>query len=163
MQIFPRELNYLPLALALVAGGLGAGVFILFWVYFTPPNLQVGYTPKQPVDYSHRLHAGELGMDCRYCHSQVERSAKATVPPTQTCMGCHAVVRTESEKLAPVRESWETDESIAWIRVHQLAGPRVLQSQRPSERQVWAAHLATVVSTRWRSSGSSSRLRCSGA
>ena len=90
MQIFPRELNYLPLALAVVAGGLGAGVFILFWVYFTPPNLQVGYTPKQPVDYSHRLHAGELGMDCRYCHSQVERSHEAMVPPTQTCMGCHA-------------------------------------------------------------------------
>jgi hypothetical protein len=120
MQIFPRELNYLPLALAIVAGGLGAGVFILFWVYFTPPNLQVGYTPKQPVEYSHRLHAGELGLDCRYCHSQVERSHEAMVPPTQTCMGCHAVVRTESEKLAPVRESWETDESIAWIRVHQL-------------------------------------------
>ena len=81
MQIFPRELNYLPLALAVVAGGLGAGVFILFWVYFTPPNLQVGYTPKQPVNYSHRLHAGELGMDCRYCHSQVERSHEAMVPP----------------------------------------------------------------------------------
>jgi len=57
MQIFPRELNYLPLALALVAGGLGAGVFIVFWVCFTPPNLQVGYTPKQPVQYSHCLHA----------------------------------------------------------------------------------------------------------
>jgi hypothetical protein len=120
MQIFPRELNSLPLVLALVAGSLGAGVFALFWVYFTPPNLQVGYTPQQPVDYSHRLHAGELGMDCRYCHSQVERSYEAMVPPTQTCMGCHAVVRIESEKLAPVRESWETDESIAWIRVHQL-------------------------------------------
>ncbi len=93
-------------------------MFALFWVYFT--NLQVGYTPQQPVDYSHRLHAGELGMDCRYCHSQVERSYEAMVPPTQTCMGCHAVVRIESEKLAPVRESWETDESIAWIRVHQL-------------------------------------------
>ena len=120
MQIFPRELNYLPLALALAAGGLGAGVFILFWVYFTPPNLQVGYTPKQPVEYSHRLHAGELGMDCRYCHSQVERSHEAMVPPTQTCMGCHAIVRTESQKLAPVRESWETDASIAWVRVYQV-------------------------------------------
>ena len=63
MQIFPRELNYLPLALAVVAGALGAGVFLLFWVYFTPSNTQVGYTPKQPVPYSHRLHAGELGMD----------------------------------------------------------------------------------------------------
>ena len=77
-------------------------------------------SPKQPVNYSHRLHAGELGLDCRYCHSQVERSHEAMVPPTQTCMGCHALVRTESEKLAPVRESWETDESVAWVRVHQV-------------------------------------------
>jgi hypothetical protein len=120
MQIFPRELNYLPLALALVAGSLGTGVFVLFWVYFTPANLQVGYTPKQPVDYSHRLHAGELGLDCRYCHAQIERSYEAMVPPTQTCMGCHALVRTESEKLAVVRDSWETGESIGWVRVNQV-------------------------------------------
>ena len=105
MQIFPRELNYLPLALALVAGALGTGVFVLFWFYFTPANLQVGYTPKQPVAYSHRLHAGELGMDCRYCHSQVERSHEAMVPPTQTCMGCHALVRTESAQLVAIRDS----------------------------------------------------------
>jgi hypothetical protein len=120
MQIFPRELNYLPIALAVVAGVLGASVFVLFWFYFTPSNTQVGYTPNQPVPYSHRLHAGELGMDCRYCHSQIEQSHEAAVPPTQTCMGCHSIVHTESEKLAPVRESWETDESVAWIRVHQV-------------------------------------------
>ncbi|MDH3622867.1 MAG: cytochrome c family protein [Myxococcales bacterium] len=120
MQIFPRELNYLPLVLALVAGALGTGVFVLFWVYFTPSNLQVGYTPTQPVAYSHRLHAGELGMDCRYCHSQVERSHEAMVPPTQTCMGCHALVRTESAQLAAIRSSWETGESIAWVRVNKV-------------------------------------------
>ena len=120
MQIFPRELNYLPLVLALVAGALGTGVFVLFWVYFAPANLQVGYTPEQPVDYSHRLHAGELGLDCRYCHSQVERSHEAMVPPTQTCMGCHALVHIESEKLAVVRDSWETGESLGWVRVTQV-------------------------------------------
>ena len=120
MQIFPRELNYLPLVLALVAGALGTGVFVLFWVYFAPANLQVGYTPEQPVDSSHRLHAGELGLDCRYCHSQVERSHEAMVPPTQTCMGCHALVQTESEKLAVVRDSWETGESVGWVRVNQV-------------------------------------------
>ena len=103
-----------------MAGSLGTGVFVLFWVYFTPANLQVGYTPKQPVDYSHRLHAGELGLDCRYCHAQIERSYEAMVPPTQTCMGCHALVRTESEKLAVVRDSWETGESIGWVRVNQV-------------------------------------------
>jgi hypothetical protein len=120
MQIFPRELNYLPIALAVVAGGLGTAVFVLFWFYFTPSNTQVGYTPEQPVPYSHRLHAGELGMDCRYCHSQIERSHEAMVPPTQTCMGCHSIVHTESSKLAPVRESWDTDESVPWVRVHQV-------------------------------------------
>ena len=120
MQIFPRELNYLPLVLALVAGALGTGVVILFWVYFSPRNLQVGYEPKQPVDYSHRLHAGELGLDCRYCHSQVERSHEAMVPPTQTCMGCHSVVHAESPKLAPVRESWETGDSVEWVRINQI-------------------------------------------
>ena len=103
-----------------MAGSLGTGVFVLFWVYFTPANLQVGYTPKQPVDYSHRLHAGELGLDCRYCHAQIERSHEAMVPPTQTCMGCHVLVRTESEKLAVVRDSWETGESIGWVRVNQV-------------------------------------------
>lgn len=120
MQIFPRELNYLPLVLALVAGALGTGVVVLFWVYFSPRNLQVGYEPKQPVDYSHRLHAGELGMDCRYCHSQVERSHEAMVPPTQTCMGCHSVVHAESPKLAPIRESWESGDSVEWVRINQI-------------------------------------------
>jgi len=120
MQIFPRELNYLPLALALVAGALGTGVFVLFWFYFTPTNLQVGYTPKQPVAYSHRLHAGELGMDCRYCHSQIERAAKAMVPPTQTCMGCHALVSNESAQLVAIRDSWETGVSVPWVRVNKV-------------------------------------------
>ena len=120
MQIFPRELNYLPLVLAIVAGAIGTGVAVLFWVYFSPRNLQVGYEPKQPVDYSHRLHAGELGLDCRYCHSQVERSHEAMVPPTQTCMGCHAIVRSESALLAPVKESWETGDSVEWVRVNQI-------------------------------------------
>jgi hypothetical protein len=120
MQIFPRELNYLPLVLAVVAGALGTGIFILFWVFFTPSNLQVGYQPDQPVEYSHRLHAGELGMDCRYCHAQVERSHEAMVPPTQTCMGCHSVVRSDSEKLAPVRESWESERGVEWVRLNQV-------------------------------------------
>jgi hypothetical protein len=80
----------------------------------------VGYQPTQPVDYSHKLHAGELGMDCRYCHSTVERSAFAAVPPTQTCMNCHARVKTDSVKLLPVRESWANDTPIKWVRVHNL-------------------------------------------
>ena len=90
------------------------------WYYASPANLQVGYAPEQPVPYSHRLHAGEMEMDCRYCHANVERSHEAMVPPTQTCMGCHAQVHPESQRLAPVRESFESGESVEWVRVHQV-------------------------------------------
>lgn len=120
MQIFPRKLNHLPLILAVGAFALGGLVTFIFWFFFSPKNLQVGYTPDQPVPYSHRLHAGELGMDCRYCHANVETSYEAMVPPTQTCMGCHSLVRPESTRLAPVRESWETGKPIEWVRVHKL-------------------------------------------
>jgi len=88
--------------------------------YFSPWNTQVGYAPIQPVPFSHRLHAGELGMDCRYCHANVERSYEAMIPSTQTCMGCHAVVRSDSAALAPVRESWESGDPVHWVRVHNV-------------------------------------------
>lgn len=120
MQIFPRQLNLLPLALAGAALAAGAPLVLGLWYYASPSNLQVGYTPEQPVPYSHRLHVDELGLDCRYCHANVENSAEAMVPPTQTCMGCHAVVQTESGRLEPIRNSWETGESVEWVRVHQL-------------------------------------------
>ena len=120
MQIFPRQLNLLPAVLAVAALAGGIGIVLVFWIYFSPRNLQVGYAPDQPVRYSHRLHAGELGIDCRYCHANVERSQEAMIPPTQTCMGCHNIVRNQSAALAPVRESWETGRSVEWVRVHKL-------------------------------------------
>ncbi len=120
MQIFPKTLNYLPLVAAVIAAVTGGAVVFVFWYYFSPKNLQVGYTPRQPVPYSHQLHAGQLGMDCRYCHSGVEYSYNARVPPTQTCMGCHAIVHPDSAKLQPVRESWLTGDPIEWVRVHKI-------------------------------------------
>ena len=100
-------------------GALGSVVF--FISYFGSPEFtDVGYRPEQPVHYSHKLHVGELGMDCRYCHTSVEKSHEAIIPPTETCMNCHSVVDVESEELALVRESWETDKPIEWIRVHML-------------------------------------------
>lgn len=90
------------------------------WYYGTNKHVEVGYAPEQPVDYSHKLHAGDLGVDCRYCHSTVESSAFAAVPPTETCMNCHAKVRQGSPKLLGVQESWATDKPIAWVRVHNL-------------------------------------------
>jgi hypothetical protein len=120
MQIFPRSLNLLPLvaAVALAVGG-GVVTFIVAY-YFSFWNVQVGYAPTQPVPFSHRLHAGQLGMDCRYCHANVERSGEAMIPPTQTCMGCHAVVRPDSAALAPIRESWQNGTPVEWVRVHNV-------------------------------------------
>ncbi|MCA9543616.1 MAG: cytochrome c3 family protein, partial [Myxococcales bacterium] len=69
---------------------------------------------------SHKLHAGELGMDCRYCHTGVEDTAHARIPPTQTCMNCHTQILTESPNLAPVRESWAKDTPVEWVRIHKI-------------------------------------------
>jgi Cytochrome c7 and related cytochrome c/Class III cytochrome C family len=99
---------------------LGGVVTAAVWYYGTNKHFEVGYQPEQPVDYSHKLHAGDLGIDCRYCHNTVEKAAFAAVPPTETCMNCHAKVRTESDKLLPVRESWATDQPVPWVRVHNL-------------------------------------------
>lgn len=120
MQIFPKTLNVLPLVLAVVSVVAGGALTFVFWYYFSPANLQVGYEPTQPVPYSHRLHAGELGIDCRYCHANVERSSEAMIPPTQTCMGCHSVVKQTSARLEVVRESFRTGQPIEWVRVHKL-------------------------------------------
>ena len=119
-QIFPKKANILPI-LSLVGALLG-GVLLIFlvWYYFSPEFLVVGYQPEQPVEYSHRLHAGQLGMDCRYCHNWVENSPHANVPPTQTCMNCHSQVKTQSLKLLKVRQSWATGEPIEWVKVHHL-------------------------------------------
>ncbi|HJK97005.1 MAG TPA: cytochrome c3 family protein [Polyangiaceae bacterium LLY-WYZ-14_1] len=120
MQTFPKTLNLLPLVVAVAAVVGGAGLVFSLWYWASPKSTQVGYAPRQPVPYSHRLHAGQLGMDCRYCHAQVERSAHAMIPPTQTCMGCHAVVKQGSPQLQPVYDSWETGDPIEWVRVHKV-------------------------------------------
>ncbi len=120
MQLFPRSLNKIPLVLGVIAPVLLFGATFIVWYYFSPKNLQVGYAPLQPVPYSHRLHAGTLGVDCRYCHANIERSAHAMIPATQTCMGCHSVVKTESARLANIRASWETNKPVEWVKVHKL-------------------------------------------
>jgi hypothetical protein len=120
MQIFPRSLNKLPFVVAVVVNVVGAGATFGAWYYLTPKHFQVGYAPIQPVPYSHRLHAGQMGMDCRYCHSNVENAAHAQVPATQTCVGCHAVIKPDSARLANVRASWETGAPIEWVKIHKL-------------------------------------------
>lgn len=97
---------------------LGANAVGFVWYYGSPQYTDVGYRPAQPVDYSHKVHVGDLGMDCRYCHTAVESSPVAMVPPTETCMNCHTTVLPESEKLLPVRESLANGTPIKWERVH---------------------------------------------
>lgn len=122
-QIFPKWSNETPRLITLGSlAGLGVAIFSLYW-WASPWNTDVGYAPKQPVAYSHKLHAGDLKMDCRYCHAYVERGPHAGVPPTQVCMNCHKQVKKDSPDLAKLRESWadgKGDKSIPWVRIHKV-------------------------------------------
>ncbi len=118
--VFPAWVDDLKPLLAAV--GLGLPVFLVFLVWYggSPATTDVGYAPAQPVPYSHALHAGEMGIDCRYCHTTVEIAAHAAIPPTQTCMNCHTTIRGNSPKLVAVRESNATGMPVRWVRVHDL-------------------------------------------
>lgn len=101
---------------------LGAPVYLIALIAYgvTPEALRIGYQPEQPVAYSHALHAGELGIDCRYCHSVVDRSNKASVPPASLCMNCHTTVKKDSDALLPVRAAFAENEPLRWVRVTDL-------------------------------------------
>ena len=103
--VFPKWANLLQPAAAVALAGGAVYVAVLVMFGFSPHTTDVGYAPEQPVPYSHALHVGQLGIDCRYCHNTVEVAAKAAIPPTQTCMNCHHNVRAGSEKLIPVLSS----------------------------------------------------------
>jgi cytochrome c3-like protein len=80
----------------------------------------VGVAPAQPAPFSHKHHAGELGVDCRYCHTTVETQATAGLPPTHTCMTCHSQIWTGSDMLKPVRDSYDRNEPLQWVRLNRL-------------------------------------------
>ncbi|TDI74060.1 MAG: cytochrome C [Bacteroidetes bacterium] len=119
-QIFPRKANLVP-TISLIAG-LGGGVFVVLfiWYYFSPEFTDVGYSPEQPIEFSHRFHNGELGLDCQYCHTNVKVASHSNVPSTQTCMNCHSQIKKDSEKLLPLRTSFDSGESVKWLKVHHL-------------------------------------------
>jgi len=107
-------------ALGIVLVTVPVYLVLLAWYGGSPKTLSAGYQPVQPIEYSHAMHVGQLGMDCRYCHNTVERAARAAVPPTQTCMNCHATIRTTSNKLVLFREDYANGMPIPWQRVHNL-------------------------------------------
>jgi hypothetical protein len=103
----------------LLVGALGGAIF-----YFvqSPFMTNVGVAVEQDVPFSHLHHVRQLGLDCRYCHTSVEDSSFAGIPPTETCMTCHSQVWTEAPMLQPVRDSWQNEEPLQWNRVHNLSG-----------------------------------------
>jgi hypothetical protein len=120
-QLFHRSANYVAktsIVVTVLAAGIG------FWVvmelarssYLTGRYLE----KQQPVQFSHKHHVGDDGIDCRYCHSSVETSASAGMPPTQTCMNCHSQIWADSPYLEPVRASYRENKPIQWVRIHDL-------------------------------------------
>jgi cytochrome c7-like protein len=119
-QILPPWTNRLPLFGAVGGAVLSVGAVAFVWYFFSPWYTDVGYRPRQPVPYSHKLHAGDMEINCRYCHAMVEYSPAAGVPPTQTCMNCHTLAMKDSPLLQPIRDSASTKFPMRWIRIHEL-------------------------------------------
>jgi hypothetical protein len=118
---FPKWANKAAVGVLLTAAGLPLYVGLLLGYGAHPTTLNVGYAPVQPVPYSHALHVGKLGLDCRYCHTTVEQIAMAALPPTDVCMNCHKAILPDSPQLAEVRKSYVEGTPIPWIKVHDLA------------------------------------------
>ena len=120
-QIFHRRSNTIArvsiLAAVLVIIFSGWGLHAVFW---SPVVTKVDMPQTQPVMFSHEHHVGGLGIDCRYCHTSVEKSSFAGIPPTETCMTCHSQLWTQAPILQPVRESLTSRAPIRWNRVHDL-------------------------------------------
>jgi hypothetical protein len=116
--IFPKWTNWLPLWIVIVLAIAGGVVTAAVTYYFTPKYVREGYQPTQPVPFSHKVHAGDLGLDCRYCHNMVDKTAYANIPAASTCMNCHNQVLKDDPRLKIVRDSATNNTPIAWTQVH---------------------------------------------
>lgn len=117
-DIFPKWTNRLPRQIAVGLLLVGTAGTAAIWYYCTPAYLRVGYEPIQPVPFSHNVHATQLGLDCRYCHTGVERSWYSNIPAASICMNCHTQVLKGDPRLEPVRQSFATGKPIPWVQVH---------------------------------------------
>jgi len=120
-QIFHRSTNTISrvsiYGAVFILAGLSYG---LYKVEQSPWYTEANEAREQPVPFSHRHHTGELGIDCRYCHTSVETSSFAGLPSTATCMTCHSQIWVNAPMLEPVRSSFQTDRSLEWTRVNAL-------------------------------------------
>ncbi|MGA9583695.1 MAG: cytochrome c3 family protein [Terracidiphilus sp.] len=120
-QIFDRSSNALARASLVLTGLIVIALGVtLDQLQRSPWVTRQGQRPEQPVPFSHKHHVMGLGLQCQYCHTSVEKSSYAGIPPTKTCMNCHAQIWTNAALLQPVRDSWASGQSLPWIKVHDL-------------------------------------------
>jgi hypothetical protein len=120
-QLFPRAANTVArmciFGVVVALGGTGWTAYTVWW---SPYMTRVNVPLEQPAPFSHKHHATELGIDCRYCHTGAETSAYAGIPPTETCMTCHSQIWRDAPMLEPVRASLREDRPLRWTRVNDL-------------------------------------------
>src|SRR5438132_191601 len=120
-QLFPKSANVHArvtiLGLVVLICGAGWATSTIYW---SPYTTEVDVPLQQPIPFSHKHHVTDDGIDCRYCHTSVEESSFAGLPPTETCMTCHSQIWKNSPILEPVRQSFREDRSIEWVRVNAL-------------------------------------------
>jgi hypothetical protein len=120
-QIFDRSSNALARASLVLTGLIVIALGVtLDQLQRSPWVTRQGQRPEQPVPFSHKHHVQGLGLQCQYCHVTVEKSSYAGIPPTKTCINCHAQIWTNAQLLEPVRNSWMTNQSLVWTKVHDL-------------------------------------------
>ena len=120
-QVFHRSINWVAkLSILLLLALAGLFLAILLNINRLDYVSHVGMAKDQPVPFSHKHHVTGMGIDCRYCHTSVEESAFAGIPPVETCMTCHSLVWTEAPLLEPVRAAWRDDVPLQWTRIHDL-------------------------------------------
>jgi hypothetical protein len=123
-KLFPKSANKLPLQIVIYLAVLGSIATAAATYYMTPAYTRVGYAPVQPVPFSHAQHVQEVGLDCRYCHSNVEQSYHSNIPTAQTCLNCHTQIKPNSPLLQPVRDAYDvqkgvdTGKPVPWVWIH---------------------------------------------
>ena len=120
-QLFPKSANVHArvtlLGFVVLVCGAGWATSTIYW---SPYTTEVNVPLQQPIPFSHKHHVTDDGIDCRYCHTSVEKSSFAGIPPTETCMTCHSQIWADSSMLEPVRASFRNNTPLRWTRVHDL-------------------------------------------